>query len=253
VRKQFSRLVSVAFLATAGYMLSSCTGQAITNAPGLTDYMRALVGSDEGIETQWDANGLAIAFNELANGRLVDISGASGTLTFDMETRTKVLNTTYMIWRLDLESVLYGSGPYLRVLPLLYVSTEGDFGEASTTSIWQFEKTMKQIFNEGHEDHRLPAVGERWAVVVSPSTKWDDYRHQADAFASTATTTTISSSSSRTTLPLRQRTGTSPARSSSSGVQTTANGACSSMRTSGRMPWLTITSAISDGKTLPTS
>ena len=158
-------------------------GQAITNAPGLTDYMRALVGSDEGIDTQWDANGLAIAFNELANGRLVDISGASGALAFDMETRTKVLNTTYMIWRLDLESVLYESDPYLRVMPLLYVSTEGDFGEASTTSIWQFEKIMKQIFDEGHENHRLPAVREHWAVVVSPSTKWGDYRHQADAFA----------------------------------------------------------------------
>ena len=29
----------------------------------------------------------------------------------------------------------------------------------------------------------LPAVTDHWAVVISPSTSWANYRHQADAFA----------------------------------------------------------------------
>ncbi|MBQ7179752.1 MAG: ABC transporter substrate-binding protein [Bacteroidaceae bacterium] len=155
----------------------------LITTPDLTDYMRAVVSSYQGVNTQWDAAGLGTAFNELQNGRPIDISGASGPLYFDVETYTKVLNTTYMIWKFVLENRLINSDPFSRVQPLLYLSTEGANGEASTTSIWMLEKLAQQAFDEFYGAHSLPPVTDHWAVLISPSTTWSNYRHQADVFA----------------------------------------------------------------------
>ena len=151
--------------------------------PGLTDYMRAVISSFEGISTQWDAAGLSAAFSELAAGRMVDISGASGRLWVDDETQTKVLNTTYMIWTIDRANSTDESGPYTFVKPIIYLSTAGTNSQASTKEIWLLEKEFMQQFEEHIEKHELPELTDRWAVVVSPSTTWANYRHQADAFA----------------------------------------------------------------------
>lgn len=155
----------------------------VVNKAGLTDYMRSLTASSAGVETKWDASGLALAFSELAAGSSIDISGASGPLCFDGETHTKVLNTTYMIWKIDLFSLFEEANPYLRVQPMIYLSTAGATGETSTTAIWQLEKSMEQVFDEESKTRVLPEVKDHWAVVISPSTTWDNYRHQADAFA----------------------------------------------------------------------
>ena len=155
------------------------------NEPGLTDYMRAVVSSESGPSVQWDAASLAIAFEELAAGHAIDMSGATGNLFFDRNTHTKILNTTYMLWQIALnyDTVTYESHPYFE--PQLYLSTAGTSSEASTTEFWLLEKKWAQEF--GHEDnipqHDLPKATDHWAVVISPSTTWNNYRHQADAFA----------------------------------------------------------------------
>lgn len=150
---------------------------------GLTDYMRAVVSSYEGENTRWDAAGLATAFNELANGRPIIHNGASSLLYFDVETYTKVLYTTYMLWQLGSSNLLEASDPYSRVLPLLYLTISNSVNEVSVTSIWKFEKDVQQRFEEFQGIHELPPVTDHWAVVISPSTTWANYRHQADAFA----------------------------------------------------------------------
>ena len=146
---------------------------------GLTDHMRAVVSSTTGQPTQWDANGLATVFSEIAAGRAVDMDGATGNLFFDHDSQTKILNTIYMVWSINEEEELYKD----KVYPLLYVSTSGSDTEASTTQFWQLEKRWKQQFDNTAIDHHLGEVEDRWAVVISPSTTWSNYRHQADAFA----------------------------------------------------------------------
>ena len=69
--------------------------------PTLTDHMRAIVSSDEGASTQWDDVSLTTAFSEVYAGRSIDMNGATGSLFFDQDTRTKILNTTYMAWTLE--------------------------------------------------------------------------------------------------------------------------------------------------------
>lgn len=145
--------------------------------PTLTDHMRSVVASDEGASCGWDADGLSRAFSEIASGRSINLTGASGSLKFDNETYTKVLGTDYMFWRVD------DSQGKRMAKPILHISTESSNTSASTTVLWELDKMWTPEYADVPVDHNLPAVSDRWAVVVSPSTSWSNYRHQADAFA----------------------------------------------------------------------
>ena len=145
--------------------------------PTLTDHMRSVVASTEGVSCGWDTEGLSRAFTEIAAGRSVHVTGASGSLNFDKETSTKVLGTDYMFWRVD-------AAQGKRVAkPILHISTESSNTQASTTSLWELDKSWCPDYEDVSVHHNLPAVTDRWAVVISPSTTWSNYRHQADAFA----------------------------------------------------------------------
>ena len=150
---------------------------------GLTDYMRSVVSSDSGVSVQWDAPGLSTAFQELAQKRSICMTGATGSLNFDTDTYTKILNTTYMVWDL-VDGKSEGGKKTSVVESLVYLSTAGSDGEASTTAFWSLEKQWEQEFSDDDTpDRELPEVTDHWAVVISPSTTWSNYRHQADAFA----------------------------------------------------------------------
>ena len=150
--------------------------------PGLTDFMRSLTACEEGTQTNWDAAGLALAFKELAERRPIDVVGASSPFHFDRETFTKVLNTTYMVWKLAPFSQLANKSLYQRVEPIINLSTV-DADDLAYYTIWQLEKRMQQQFDNLQNVSQLPDVTDRWAVVISPSTTWENYRHQADAFS----------------------------------------------------------------------
>ena len=151
--------------------------------PGLTDYMRSVVSSEEGKHTMWTVSGLARAFQELNAGRSIICEGATGELDFDQTSNTKILNTIYMVWTTD-ERDIDDKIHIANLRPILYLSTSGSFGSTSTTTIWEQEKRYQQQFDKNLVvDHKLPAAGDNWAVVISPSTTWANYRHQADAFA----------------------------------------------------------------------
>ena len=151
--------------------------------PGLTDHMRAVVSNTTDSPTSWTSEGLAKAFNRLSQGRDIDVSGASGSLVFDLETNTKALNTPYMLWELvdyyddEVEDLRK------RLTPKLFLSTGGSNAESSTMALWEQQKQYYQDFTDVSVSHNLPELTDRWAVVISPSTSWENYRHQADAFA----------------------------------------------------------------------
>ena len=150
--------------------------------PTLTDHMRAIVCSGEGVPTQWDDVSLTTAFSEVYAGRSIDMNGATGALNFDRETRSKILNTTYMAWTLENfyeEEEMVVS----RVQPIIYLSTAGSATNASVNNFWMLDKRHTQTFQDQSIELNLQPVWDHWAVVVSPSTKWSNYRHQADAFA----------------------------------------------------------------------
>ncbi len=140
--------------------------------PGLTDYMRSVVASGVGPYTTWDKTGLATAFKYLYRNESIQVVGATGTLDFDQMYNTSILETTYELWMMN-------GG----VIQLTYLSTGGSSSVPSTTQIWQQKKQFEQEIGQDAITSWLPDRDECWAVVVSPSTTWANYRHQADAFA----------------------------------------------------------------------
>jgi len=145
--------------------------------PVLSDWMRAVLAEDDPAPvTLWIGYGLAQAFRYIEDGTLPSLRGASGEMEFDQETHTTMLHTTYMLWESD------GTG---NVIPFATVSTSGSSKGVSTDALWKWQATVNPLDPDAGADvgNDLPAIGERWAVVISPSTTWDNYRHQADAFA----------------------------------------------------------------------
>ena len=151
--------------------------------PGLTDHMRAIVSNTDATPTSWSCDGLALAFNCINQGLDIDVSGASSGLLFDKETNTKIMNTPYMVWEL-IEKIDDVTGEdYGEMTPIMFLSTGGSNAEASTTALWEHQQQYYQDFSDVSISHDLPSLTDRWAVVISPSTSWENYRHQADALA----------------------------------------------------------------------
>ena len=144
--------------------------------PNLADWMRALVADKEGETTIWNADGLRIAFNMLSEGRNPNIQGTTGRLVFDAKMHTTLLQSTYWLWYTD------GKGKHT---PLITLSTYGEGAEVSTLPAWKWQKAMSQHFNDEniYNFNHLSIKQDHWALLVSPSTTWANYRHQADVMA----------------------------------------------------------------------
>ena len=144
--------------------------------PGLTDYMRALVADKSGVVANWTQRGLALAFSQTVLGQDINMTGATGDMVFDQITHTKILNTSYLLWSLYLDIENYEWKTSIK--PVVYLNA------TNTSSMWETSKNFGQIFDRADtEEHKLPLTTDLWAVVISPSTSWENYRHQADAFA----------------------------------------------------------------------
>ena len=142
--------------------------------PNLSDWMRALLAHDSGPETLWTAYGLCSASALIAAGEQPNLCGATGSLDFDHQNHTTILHTNYMLWM---------SGNKGQIVPMAELSTIGADGTISNQLLWRWEAVIEEIDpNLGaNVDHKLPDMTDRWAVIISPSTTWDNYRHQADA------------------------------------------------------------------------
>jgi len=145
--------------------------------PVLSDWIRAVVAADDPAPvTLWIGYGLASAFRLIEQGTLPSLRGATGDMDFDLQTRTNILHTNYLLWESN------GTGT---ILPYLSVSTGNSSKGFSTNAIWNWQAIVNPIDPDAGAGvgHQLPDLHQRWAVVISPSTTWENYRHQADALA----------------------------------------------------------------------
>lgn len=143
--------------------------------PNLADWMRALVSDRDSMKTVWTTEGLRKAFYLLGEGQKPNVTGASGGLLFDSKMHNTILQTTYWLWN------TYGDG--IR-WPIINLSTHGENGEVATLPTWKWQKGISQIFDDNiFVNHNLPLKIDNWALLVSPSTTWANYRHQADVMA----------------------------------------------------------------------
>ena len=144
--------------------------------PGLTDYMRAVVANKTGIVVNWTQRGLSLAFDKLNSGESIYVTGATGDMLFDPETHTKILNTSYLFWYLNFR--LDDGEQLTEIYPIISLNA------SNSSYMWSLESTLEQAFEKKNViEHYLSPLKDHWAVVISPSTTWENYRHQADAFA----------------------------------------------------------------------
>ena len=149
-------------------VLKRVTGQTLNEA------IQSVVDGRDGTGSSWLPLDMRNNLQKLAQGITPDIDGVSGSWTFDEQTHSCVVGSTFRWWNLY-------KGSYLTTE---YVSTEGGKRTSSSKNLWDWTSTRFQTFgtSEG-EGFSYPALDERWALLVAASEGWSNYRFQADVFA----------------------------------------------------------------------
>lgn len=121
----------------------------------------------------WLPDDMALTFARLQGGGAPDLGGVTGNWDFDKKYGTTVLNTIYAHWILR-------DGRYTTIE---YLSTDGGDRTTSTLQAWDTATNSFQQFANDQPDRDYGALDGNWAVVISTSDTWANYRHQADALA----------------------------------------------------------------------
>ncbi|MCQ1537395.1 ABC transporter substrate-binding protein [Methanocalculus taiwanensis] len=109
----------------------------------------------------WDHQGTAAAIRQIRSGRLPDLTGASGPLEYHSDLPGEPLITWYVHWKV--EEGDFRSNTYI----------PGSFGEKRTVQMLETMIGGENAFIQGEG-------GELHAVLVTTSSDWENYRHQAD-------------------------------------------------------------------------
>lgn len=138
----------------------------------LNDAIKRVVDgrSSNNIGYSWMRDDVWEATMSMRAGGSPDIDGATGKLEFDAKKYTTVLHSTYAEWN-------FHDGKFHHVG---YVSTDGSNRTSSTSAVWDLKSTFQSFDTDISLTY--PKTDKKWALVIATSTKWSDYRHQADAF-----------------------------------------------------------------------
>lgn len=134
--------------------------------------MQRLVSGRDMAQEGWMLEDMALVAQAIAAGGTPDISGASGNLNFDAKVFTNVLSTVYY------DYIIYNQ----QYVIIDYNSTDGSKRSDATLAGWNWKAQQMQELddNDNDDDNRLPALDQRWALLVATSSGWENYRHQAD-------------------------------------------------------------------------
>lgn len=144
--------------------------QEVTGGYDLNEQLRTIVATDGQPLISWDISGMRDEFRAIANGSSYNIYGASGPLDFDKTVYTNVLHSTYIDFTVhDGQFVIQD-----------FASTDGSKRTDAALAGWNWKASRTDSVANGNVSISYPALGERWALLVAPSTGWVNYRQQAD-------------------------------------------------------------------------
>ncbi len=143
------------------------------NQSSLRDALHSITSGNEKWNLSWLPDDMTLALREIARGKRLNLGGVTGDWTFDRNNKTSVLNTTYCHW-------LYSKGEYSI---LEYLSTDGGVRTTSQTQVWERKNSELQELDTSSVEIDYPAKENNWALVISTSDDWANYRHQADALS----------------------------------------------------------------------
>lgn len=135
----------------------------------LKESLRAVVDGRDNNHYGWMGEDMRFAIESFANGGHPNITGASGSLDFDKDVYTSVLESTYANF------MVYNG----RYVTLGYYKSNGGRRSDKTLAGWNWKKNQIQDFSD-ETDIRYPVLQDKWALLVASSKDWKNYRHQAD-------------------------------------------------------------------------
>ncbi len=135
----------------------------------LKESLRAVVDGRDNNHYGWMGEDMRFVIESFANGRHPNITGASGSLDFDKDVYTSVLESTYANF------MVYNG----RYVTLGYYKSNGGRRSDKTLAGWNWKKNQIQDFSD-ETDIRYPVLQDKWALLVASSKDWKNYRHQAD-------------------------------------------------------------------------
>lgn len=159
------------------YDAALLTGLAILEAdrtgdPDINAAMRRVVDGDgEDINDCTDGS-VARLTEEILAGARPHVCGASGKLRFDPSLYTNVLHSAYCHWQ-----VYEG-----KHLVLEYTASDDSNRTGSSVVNWNWRVTRLQDFSRT-ATFSYPEKTGLYALIIAPSAGWENYRHQADAYA----------------------------------------------------------------------
>lgn len=134
--------------------------------------LRQIVGrAEEEINTSTET-GVYHAVHKLISGRPFHPTGASGMLYFDSAVFTNVIHSVYCHW-------LVYEGKHLM---LEYNTSDNSKRTDSSSANWNWKASQMQSFNGSTPEAPSPKE-DTYALIVATSSGWDNYRHQASAYA----------------------------------------------------------------------
>lgn len=159
------------------YDAVTLAGLAILHADlnGETDLnasLKQIVDGDDGEINTCSETGIAQAVKSLIAGKRPHCAGASGKLRFDQSVYTNVLHSIYCHWQ-----VYEG-----KHLILEYNTSDDSRRTDASTANWNWKAAQEQKFENIYDKAYIARKGVN-ALIIATSSGWNNYRHQANAYA----------------------------------------------------------------------
>jgi len=119
----------------------------------------------------WDDEYLYMIYSGLKQGKRFDLYGASGSIHFDPEVQSSSTRTVYV-------NFMYNQAYQV----IDYLTKNGTSHTNSNTVKWK-EKSKVYSKENGDEVIYSEEATNKWALLVSSSTTWENYRHTADVLS----------------------------------------------------------------------
>ncbi|MCC8172676.1 MAG: ABC transporter substrate-binding protein [Parabacteroides sp.] len=136
-----------------------------------TSLRQIVDGTGDEINCSQEA-GIRRAVKCLIDEKPFHITGASGNLYFDKDCYTNVIHSFYCHWQ------VYQA----KHLILEYNVSDGSKRTDASAANWNWKVTQMQEFDNNIQRY-YPPKEELYALIIAASSGWDNYRHQANAYA----------------------------------------------------------------------
>ncbi|MCF0175227.1 MAG: hypothetical protein HUJ94_00150 [Bacteroidales bacterium] len=142
----------------------------VHGSPDLNEAIAAITTEvEDPVMCNWNAIGMMAYLVDMDHPQA--IGGASGPLTFDHESYSSILHSTYANW------MVYNE----KFVTLGYASTDGGKRTEPAVAAWKWKVSAGQEIEDSDPGLVYAPLEDNYAIIIAGSSGWGNYRHQADA------------------------------------------------------------------------